>query len=405
MDNESEQCGRKYSIRGLFLRPGHSTDLDPAPTIVSENMAVLLRDQNGGTDVFVIEPDLTLRPTPKHISPQHRVAEQLLGKRLGDEVTLADGSKVKIEWIKPKQLHALHQIMENFQRHFPETEGLERVDVSATQTDGLQPIFERVRSRHDVIQQAFAQYAKGQIPIAILARSLGSDAVDTLRGLIEAKQKIIVCDGTQQERNAAFSAIRANGRGCVVDALTLQVIWGLNLKNAVESVCGPIGITEQTVARVQDKIHEIEQRLDEPDMSLFVRDGQVLREEMPPEQKRHHLTKLREQRDWIGALEIVPSQGNRDPSPELRNLARTFGQSLSDDLLAAQGSNRLFVSEDRAMRLLAITEFGVGASWLQPILMKADQGGFMSRADYNGAILGFIKMGSEFISVDAGLLV
>jgi tetratricopeptide (TPR) repeat protein len=403
----NNQNSAAVSIRyvGVFLRPGHSTDLDPAPTIVSENMAVSLRERNGSSDVFVIEPDATLRPTPKHISTQHRVAEQLLGKRLGDEVTLADGSKVKIEWIKPKQLHALHQIMENFQRLFPETEGLERVDFSPTQADGLQPIFERVRSRHDVIQQAFAQYAKGQIPIAILARSVGSDPVDTLRGLIEAKQKIIVCDGTQPERNAAFSAIKANSRGCVVDALTLQVIWGLNLKSAVESVCGTIGITEHTVARVQEKIHEIEQRLGEPDMSLFVRDGQLFREEISPEQKRYHITKLREQRDWIAALEMVPSRGLYDPSSEFRNLARTFGQSLSDDLLAAQGSNRLFVSEDRAMRLLAITEFGVGASWLQPILMKAEQGGFMSRGDYNSAILGFIKMGLEFMSVDAQLLV
>ena len=57
------------------------------------------------------------------------------------------------------------------------------------------------------------------------------------------------------------------------------------------------------------------------------------------------------------------------------------------------------------MRLLAITEFGVGASWLQPILMEAEKGGALPRSEYNSAIVNFVESGFEFISVDAGLLV
>jgi hypothetical protein len=257
------------------------------------------------------------------------------------------------------------------------------------------------------LSKHLTKYSKGQIPIAVLARTLGRDTVDTFVGLIESKRPILVCDGTQQERNAAFAAIDANDhKGCIVDAMTLQVVWSLNLKSAVESACGPIGIVESTLARVQEKILEIEQRINEPDMSLFVREGQVFREEISSEQKRQHLAKMQQQKDWIAsAFEIIPSQGVRDPSSAFRNLGRTFGQSLSDDLLAAQGASRLFVSEDRMMRLLAITEFGVGASWLQPILMKAEQSGSLSRADYNNAILTFVKSGFDFISMDAGLLV
>jgi tetratricopeptide (TPR) repeat protein len=142
---------------GVFLQPGHSTELDVAPSVVTESMAVSLRNNSGGNDTFVIEPDAALRPTPRHISPQHRVAELMLNKSIGDEFELPDGSKVKIEWIKPKELHALHEIMENFQKLFPESEGLERVEVNADQPNGFQPIFDRVRLRHDAIEQAFNQ--------------------------------------------------------------------------------------------------------------------------------------------------------------------------------------------------------------------------------------------------------
>ena len=63
--------------------------------------------------------------------------------------------------------------MENFQKLFPESEGLERVEVNADQPNGFQPIFDRVRVRGDAIEQALDQYSKGQVPIAVLARTLG----------------------------------------------------------------------------------------------------------------------------------------------------------------------------------------------------------------------------------------
>ena len=85
--------------------------------------------------------------------------------------------------------------------------------------------------------------------------------------------------------------------------------------------------SEGTLARVQSKIQELEQRIDEPDMSLFVKgEHRVLREEILPEQKRQHLTKLQQQKVWIAALEMVPSRGVRDPSAEFRTIAGTFGQ-------------------------------------------------------------------------------
>jgi tetratricopeptide (TPR) repeat protein len=392
---------------GVFLRPGHSKELDVSPSSVSENMSVGLKHADVPTvEVFTIEPDAILRPAPRFISPQHRVAQLLLNKRVGDEFELPDGTKTKIEWIKPKQLHALHEIMENFQKLFPQSGGLERVEINAEQPGGLKPIVDRVRARQEAIEQAFNQYSSGQMPISVLARSLGSSSVDAFIGLLQSNKTVLVCDGTHQERAAAFAAIDANGeRGCIVDAITLQIIWSLDLADAVSSICGPMGIVEQTQSRVFAKIKELEESLDGPDMSLFFKDGQVLREEISVDRKRQHLEKLQQQRDWIAThTQIIPAQGRRDLSPDFRGLTNTFGQDLADDLLAAQGTDRLFVSEDRMMRLLAVTEFGVAASWLQPILMRATEVGKLSRDEYSNATLSFVRSGFSFISIDSQLL-
>jgi len=86
-------------------------------------------------------------------------------------------------------------------------------------------------------------------------------------------------------------------------------------------------------------------------------------------------------------------------------MVQEFGSGFVDDMLAAQGADRLLVSEDKIIRGLAREQFGLRTSWLQPILMKAVDGGHLSRDDYNSAILTFVKSGFDFVSVDPTLLV
>src|SRR5262249_19609428 len=157
--------------------------------------------------------------------------------------------------------------------------GLERVPIQQGQPGAFQPIFDRVRNRHDAIQSVFDAYAAGGVPIAVAASSLGGgDSVVALLSLIESNRTVLVCEGTAEERQASFDAINANaGKGCVVDALTLHIIHALHLESAIRAVCGPIGIVERTDGRMQERIEELQAQLDEPDHSLIWRDGQIYR--------------------------------------------------------------------------------------------------------------------------------
>ena len=131
---------------GLFFRPGHSKELDIAPEKVGAGMGVSIANTDGNKEIYLIEPDQSLRPGPRYLSPDHELAVCLLKHKVGDNVDLPDGSGARILWIKPKYLHALHEILESFGNVFPEVSGIEKVRLKTEAPGGFQPIFDRLRS-------------------------------------------------------------------------------------------------------------------------------------------------------------------------------------------------------------------------------------------------------------------
>jgi hypothetical protein len=89
----------------------------------------------------------------------------------------------------------------------------------------------------------------------------------------------------------------------------------------------------------------------------------------------------------------------------MRSLSQRFDSDFADEMLAAQGSNRILISEDKGIRDLARSEFNVASAWLQVVLMKAKDESQITIAAYGEAVRTFIESRFEFISIDAALLV
>ncbi|QWG12421.1 hypothetical protein KMZ29_22370 [Bradyrhizobium sediminis] len=391
---------------GVFLRPGHSQGLTIHPSAVEPGMAVEVKTADG-SGVYVIEPEASLRPGVHYLPPDHLLATRLLGKKQGDRIELPDGTAAEVAWVKPKVLHALHDVMENFNNWHPEATGLERVKIEPGKDGGLEPMLERLRDRHDAVEQIGTLYDAGALPIAIVGKSLGCDAVEAMVGLASTGHRIRSCDGNHLERNTALAAIDVNAvKGCVVDYVTLHIIRRLKLEGVVTAVCGPMKIVDATRLTLQRKIFELGERIDETSMSISWHDGQYWRQETSPERKREHLSVLEADRAWLEAnTQIIPAEGNRDPSPELAPLVERFGSGFFDEMRAAEGAGLLLLSEDFVLRGLAEQEFKVPGTWLQPVLMGALDRRVMTLDEYRAAIVSFIDSKFEFISVGAPLVV
>jgi tetratricopeptide (TPR) repeat protein len=391
---------------GVFLRDKAPEHLDLSPSKVDAGMAVGLVRADKQLTVYVVEPDPALRPGLTYLSPDHGLAKLLIGRTGGDEIELPDHSKATIAWIKPKELHALHVVLEEFNNHFPEAEGFEKLRIDESKPDSWKPMLERVRMRHDAVQNVANQYDKGTLPLALMARLTGTDPVAALLGLINSGHKIFVCEGTQFERDTAIKTIQDNGgKGCVVDAVTFHLIRRLNLEKAVEAVCGPIGVVERTVVRFQEEIHKLEDGIDEPSLSVFYRDGQCYRDEAAPERKKAALAVIQADRKWLAEhAQIIPATGNKDPSADWRMIEKKFGSDFLDEIRAADGSGRMLLTDDHVLRTVARSEFGVRGAWLQVVLMKAVDTKAITDEEYLRAVLALIDANEEFISINSQVL-
>jgi hypothetical protein len=140
-------------------------------------------------------------------------------------------------------------------------------------------------------------------------------------------------------------------------------------------------------------------------MSIFYRDGQYYRDEATPERKKQALAAMQADQQWLAQhAQVVPARGTKDPSASWRMIEEKFGSHFLDEIRAAEGSDRMLLSEDHVLRRLARSEFGVDGVWLQPVLMKALDAKVMTVEEYLRAMLALIDANEEFISVNGAIL-
>lgn len=391
---------------GLILPPGRTTSIPLDLETIGNDVAFAIDDGEGGRPWFIIEPDADLRKDETYLSPENPIAQKVRGLKVGDAI---EWSPNRSQWtvmaIKHKYLHALHRSMENFERHFPTAQGLRHVKVDPNAKQPFREVLEDVKGRHDQVQAVFDLLAEKQAPIHVAASMLGADVIDVRYGLRDAGRMHRVCTGTHQERGKAIEAIQVNeARGCVIDALTLDLIRRLKIENVVREACGPIGVTGSTRDLYWRRLHEMKE-VGEPSTTLYWKDGQYVRYE-PTQEEWNTALELREaDLNWIDKYTtIIPAEGAADPPVNLRQLNDLIGLDFLDDMLAAQGSERILLCQDQSYRILAEQSLGVTGTWLQPLLMLARDQGILSSKEYNDAVIRLVDIGDHFISVDGGLL-
>ncbi|MCR8916039.1 hypothetical protein FDP08_02290 [Marinobacter panjinensis] len=392
---------------GLLLAPGKTDSIPLDSMTVRENVAFEIDDGRGRRLWFVIEPEEGLRKDETYIPPENDIAQRAIGLSVGDLIEW-EGSPVpwKVLSIKHKYLHALHRSMENYERLFPTSTGLRQVGIDLEAEEPFKEVIQSVKSRHDHVNGVYELLDEKSIPIHVAASALNADIIEVRHGLQKAGRKHKVCTGTAAERMQAFKALEQNqGRGCVVDALTLDIIRRLAIENVVETVCGPISITGSTRDVYWSRLKQMQAETG-PSMSIHWEDGELVRQEFSREEWDDAIKLREEDLAWIdNCAEIIPAEGSQDPTADLLRLNEAIGQNFIDDMVAAEGSGRLLLCQDQAYRVLGEKSLGVTGAWLQPVLMVARDKRMLSNDAYNKAVIALSEIGDQFISIDGGNLI
>ena len=195
------------------------------------------------------------------------LTQQLLGKIENDEVSFSEtptGPKIgKIVAIESKFTHARKKSPRKYEHLSPTDQGMERVNLDASDTtndtERLQPIFDRIDQQQEHFDQIEKLYKEENITIGCFTNLVGGNSLDTWGPLMGNPELGIRCSiGDIEERNSILNRLNDSKPKLVVDIISLMTLHSLDAADIVVSMFGKLCIAQSTIDELQNVISERE---------------------------------------------------------------------------------------------------------------------------------------------------
>ena len=373
--NDPEAALRYF---GLMMLDPNGRNV-PHSSVVGLDAWVRLEGEHGETQSFLIVDGLD-RPADGHLTVKHPLVAAALRLKVGNEFTIeaafGTGAKWRVAEVKHKYLHALHDVMANFQTRFPDAKGLYAVRM---EQGNIQPLLRHVRQVSETNRKLADLYLNQHIPMTMVASRLGHDGVGFANYLRSLNHNIETCVGNDLERRAARDIIlKHRSAGAVLDAYTAWTAATMDALDVLVSVFARLVIPRSCIdelrgLRAQDDV------AGERSMAIAWHNGQYLREEVTREETETLDRYVAEQIEKIkSACEIVPSAAADAPSELAKTLTANFGSDVLDPVhISTEGF--VLVSEDLYYRQMAAPALGaeVQSVWLQAAFTFARDAGLI----------------------------
>ncbi len=355
--------------------------IPPAKTVATDTWIRLESDRHEH-HAFLIEEG-TDRPADDIVSPTHPMAVAAFGRQLGEEfempVALGGTRRWCVAEIKHKYLHALHDVMENFENRFPDAKGF----YSITMQEGdIQPALEQVRRVAERNRNRADLYLKHNCPISFVVSKGDRDTIRFVEYIRFLDFDIRACLGNEPERAAARSLLDTNRHsGAVLDAYAAWTIATMDAFDVLQSVFGKL-IVPQTVIDEIRSLRDEQETTAERSMTMTWHNGQYIRQE-------HTAQDIAARRDYIveqlarieAACDVRPVVAPDHPSEIASLITQSFGSHVLDTANLA-GGDHLLISEDMYYRQFARAACATNGLWLQTIFSFAHEKGLIDGRRY-----------------------
>lgn len=398
--NDPEAALRYFGL----LMSDHAGYMIPSMLTANVDAWVRLEGENGDRFEFIIEEGEN-RPANGILSPKHKLAAAVLGLKVGAAFEQEHEIGCKITWrvaeIKHKYLHALHDVMENFQTRFPDAKGIYRF---TTRDGDVQPILDQVKEIAEMNRGLADLYLLQHFPLGMVASRLGKDSVGFADYIKSLGANIEVCVGVEPERLAAQNMIRLHRTcGVVLDAYTAWTVATMDVFDILDAVFGKVIVPQSVI----DELHILKGRdepLTERFMTIAWHDGQFFRYEATQKEIEARAHFISEQIKKVENNCQIESVAAPDSPTELATLlTQAFGAHVLDVAnLAAEGY--ILLSEDIYFRQIANATISVKGVWLQVVLAFARNNAMITRERYADAIVKLAVRRHSYLSLDAATL-
>lgn len=401
--NDAEAAVRYFAL--MMLDPnGHHI-----PRVRAVGLDVWVRIENSHAEPYsflIVEG--ADRPAEGLLSPSHAIAAAAMGLQVGDTFAVKPAFGVDIIWrvaeIKHKYLHALHDVMANFQTRFPDAKGFYTIRM---QDDDVQPALDEVRRVSESNQKLADLYLRQNVPMAMVASRLGRDSIGFAEYIRSLDQDIVTAIGNVPEREAERAIIdQRRVGGAVLDAYTAWTAATMDALDVLQAVFGRLVIPQSAMDELRSLLDRDGFGTGGRSMTIAWHKGQFIRQEFSAEENRSRDQIVREQIGKIeSACEVVAAVAPDKPSELAAMLTETFGTDVLDAAdLAASGY--VLLSEDLYYRQMAIAAVGSNARGvcLQSAFAFARERKFISEERHAESAVRLAWRRHSHVSLDAETL-
>lgn len=401
--NDPDAALRYFGL--MMLDPkGRQT---PRPRVVGPDAWVKLEGTQGESTQFLIVdgPD---RPAEGLLSASHPLAAAAMELKVGETFVIAaafgDGTTWRVAEIKHKYVHALHDVMANFQTRFPDAKGLYTLKMKE---GDVKPALEQIRKVAESNRKLADLYLLQHLPMTMVASRLGRDAIGFADFIRSLDHDILTCTGTAQERDAARAVIsQRRVGGAVLDTYAAWTAATMDIFDILTAVFGKLVIPRSSI----DELLGLRDRDEFPEfgrsMTIAWHDGQYIRQE-------HTREDIEARRSYIIAqvakierhCEIIPVVAPDAPSDLASTLTEAFGVDVFDPAyVAAQGY--VLLSEDVYFREMVgvALETEIAGVWLQSAATFAYDQGLIDIERLADVTVKFAWRRHSHVAIDAAIL-
>ena len=360
----------------------------PAPEVAGPGTAVAFMEEGTNQAEWrVIEEEFAPDPGLQEVGPNHFIAQQLAGKRVGDAFVLAQGSVVSqratILQVVSKYAYRFQDCGQNWLKRFPDHPDIQPVRVSRPGLGGKEEIdlteffrsFDRITAHH---HQAIEIYREHPIPIHMVAGLLNhTEFEQTIRLAVDGTLQIRCCAGNGLERDTALAALR-NASAVVLDLTAIATLSLLDALDNLTTFQTTFLVSELTIAEMRQ---DLGQHTGNRPRSLLGREGyRYVWVDATPEAVRAQreylesvIEKVRARCTVVGCPEFASV-----PPDKRASLIKAVGEHGAQTMVLAAEPGRVLWTDDYVVGVLAMHEFGVRRVWTQIALQERTEAGGIS---------------------------
>ncbi|WP_417283041.1 tetratricopeptide repeat protein [Comamonas sp.] len=385
---------------------------DELPLIDDELLSVVpgatvtLTDEEGRDQIFTLDPDYLpeLPSTLEFLRAGSREASVIAGLTIGAELSVPDAQgEPRVLTVRRicsayRRLLELSQLALNAPLAPSPMARMMTIHNEKTGEPDFGGLTRQLQQFNEHAKKTIDVYASSPITLGGLAKLLGRDVLDIVRGWRQDDPAIQVSGGSPDERAQVIESLKSGKGPYLIDSVTLVELGMLECLDVLTTL-PKLLVTSHTRDALEAKLAEA--RAERAMGTAFEQDGKLGFVEVTAEQRQREIRFFQTIVDSVRKhCRVVPAYGTDSLAPIAYQIERAISAEEFSLILAAAEHEATLISLDARLRAVAAT-LGIHGIWPQVLLMYARGLGKLPAMSYSLATIRQLFANRTFVSVAA----